>query len=60
MIQLKRKFLKQYKNRCYKKTYDAIMKKASDILAAKMIPRSPKNNFSKKQTIVLILKKTGP
>ena len=33
------------------------MKKAPDILAAKMIPRSPKNNFSKKQTIVLILKK---
>ena len=54
MIQLKRKFLKHYKNRCCKKAYDAFMKKASDILDAKMIPRSPKNNFGKKQTIVLI------
>ena len=43
-----------------KKTNDAIMKKAPDILAAKMTPRSPKNNFGNKQTIALILKKIGP
>ena len=43
-----------------KKTNDAIMKKAPVILAVKMIPRSPKNNFGNKQTIAFILKKIGP
>ena len=43
-----------------KKTIDATTKKAPDILAAKMTPRSPKNNFGNKQTIALILKKIGP
>lgn len=43
-----------------KKTNDAIMKKAPDILAVKMTPRSPKNNFGIKQTTALILKKIGP
>lgn len=39
--------------RCY-------YEKTPDILAAKMIPRPPRNNFSEKQTIVLILKKNRP
>jgi len=43
-----------------KKTNDAIMKKAPDILAVKMTPRSTNNNFGNNQTTALILKKIGP